>query len=350
MRHKVDRPFVSVDPATEELQMNEQDELVVYACPQCGSTFGVPDTCDEYQVDCPGCGLKLDLTELSSVSGEGGSTPESGTVEPDASETTAESSPSTVDNPNSPEEQIVQCPNCHASLLVPFGYVAEKAICPQCNETIEIKGHEPSPPSPETSSMAGMSKRRTRGYRWPEPGRSKPQFWFWRIPIVGYVVRELLNYAWCILHPSWLKNYSNVDLSQNRHYRPGKAYGWFGYHRLAYVCTAKMYKLVRFDYSDGIVSIENAKGEVLEAPLSELEVKFKYDARNWRRIAIIPLDEGEFYVAELHSTLPHADWDDIFGVLHHAGAGGKTKDKHADKKSFAIAFAKTAVEKLIESV
>ncbi len=111
-----------------------------------------------------------------------------------------------------------------------------------------------------------------------------------------------------------------------------------------------MYKLVRFDYSNGIVSIENAKGEILEAPLSELEVKFKYDTRNWRRIAIIPLDEGEFYVAELHSTLPHADWDDIFGVLHHAGAGGKTKDKHADKKSFAIAFAQTAVEKLIESV
>lgn len=502
--------------------MNEDEQLVVYACPQCGTTFGVPDDSDVYQVDCPGCSSRLDLTELEpEESIKDDSMVSSGKEEFGVVEALPGKPSQNSELPDPGELDFrsvsVSCPNCGQSLAVNESFAGLTVECPRCKTHLEFvaddaategtrnqalaqncrnqddarlnsvlldqvrknsriwlvlgiiltslfsgvsflvlcsclaeysrygiadesgelfaiilpiaflpvyglvslirrkaalcflrrflimiilliaanglvglccnwaamrepelirsfciaeplicialyfavfqkggrhfKHSEESGREPESQQATGrMRAKQTPLYRWPEPGRSNPQFWFWRIPVVGYVLRELLNWIWCILHPSWLKNYSNVDLSQNRHYRPGKAYGWFGFHRLAYICTAKDYKLVRFDYSDGVVSIENAKGEILEATLSELGVKFKYDTKNWRRIAIIPLDEGEFHIVELHSTLPHADWDDIFGILHHAGTGGKTKDKNADKKSFAIAFAQNAVQKIIESI
>ena len=333
--------------------MNETN--LTYQCPQCEQCFSVEEDTDRYIVACPGCGGELDLTELNPVEIATADSPSEasprGIVDSDSTTGPGSVSPtgdsSALDasqNHDVVSEVAERMKNVTGKAIDAAARIARKENRDKAKTAVSD-----AMKSGKTFIQRLFDKTKSTNasvsYRWPEPGRSFPQFGLWRIPIIGYVLREFLNWIWCIFHPSWLKSYTNVDLSTPRHYVPGKPYGWFGLNRLVYSLTLKQCKLTRFDYSDGNVSIENAEGGILEFRLSELEdIEFKYDSKNWRRCAIIPSASGEFSVVELHSTLSHAEWDDIFGILHHAGKG-----QHS-KVSFAKDIVGEAVDKILDTI
>ncbi len=339
--------------------MNETN--LTYQCPQCGQRFSVEEDADGYLITCPGCGGELDLTELNPVEIPTADSPREasscGIVVSD-SIMGQESVPSTDDssahdasaNHDVVFEVAERVKNVSGKAIDAAARIARKENRDKAKAAVS-DAMKSGKAFIQRLSDKTKSTNTSGSYRWPEPGRSSPQFWLWRIPIIGYILRELLNWVWTILHPSFMNGYANVDLERPRHYVTQKAYGWFGLNWLYWRLGLKRLKMVRFDYSDRCVRIENADGSVLEAPISDLTVKFQFNAQQWHRLAIITLDEDEeFYVVELHASLPRAAWDDIFGILHHAGQGKGVHDKHSDKLSFAKQFAEKAVESIVDSI
>lgn len=56
------------DEVPDFLKMSKrqgEDDSLHYACPHCGKPFSVDEASEEYLVPCPGCGERLDLTELN---------------------------------------------------------------------------------------------------------------------------------------------------------------------------------------------------------------------------------------------------------------------------------------------
>lgn len=74
-----------------------------------------------------------------------------------------------------------------------------------------------------------------------------------------------------------------------------------------------------FSFSNGIVSIKTQTGFLLQGPLNEISVDFKYSGSTKQRMATINYHGRKIEIVEVSAAIPKAGNDTIFSVLSHAG-------------------------------
>lgn len=74
-----------------------------------------------------------------------------------------------------------------------------------------------------------------------------------------------------------------------------------------------------FSFSNGVVSIKTQTGCLLQGPLNEISVEFKYSGSTGQRQANINYKGRRIEIIEEHAAISQADNDKIFAVLSHAG-------------------------------